>query len=83
MACLFLVCSLLGGMVTATNPTEPSMQYISYQWVLQLPVIQEDAFFCIGCLLTLAEQFLYLRDTIDKHSPSFAISESGCHQEVL
>lgn len=45
MACLFLVCSLLGGMVTATNPTEPSMQYISYQWVLQLPVIQEDAFF--------------------------------------
>lgn len=34
-------------------------------------------------ILALAEQPLQLRDNTAKHSPSFAISESGCHKEVL
>lgn len=50
---LAVVCLGLNlGMAAATNPMEPSMRYISYQWVLQLPVMQKDAFFfrieCLG-----------------------------------
>lgn len=45
---LAVVCLGLNlGMAAATNPMEPSMRYISYQWVLQLPVMQKDAFFFV------------------------------------